>query len=315
MSWLVICAVILTLSSILAGVYFTFFNQQDKVKARLSEVFATDQQAQANLRLLEQQHHILKKRRKNQSAWIQKLDTDLERANLLVKPQEFVILCVACAFIGGAILYVMGKGPILALVAAIVGYILPQLLLKVKIMLRMSTAQKQFSDVLDTMVTCFKSGYGFTKAIQTVADNFEDPWSTELRKVSTEMNFGSTLDDALMALSKRVPNADVALFVTAVLIQKETGGNLAELLQTLSKTIRERYKLYSKVQALSAQGKLSAGIIFCIPFGLGGAFALIVPDMMKAFLNNPIGIGLIIFAIILQLIGGVILKKIVTLEV
>jgi len=151
--------------------------------------------------------------------------------------------------------------------------------------------------------------------VQVVAENFDDPWSTELNKVATEMNFGATQEDALFSLAKRVPNPDVALFVTAVLIQKETGGNLAELFSNLSHTIRERYKLLGKVNALSAQGKLSATIIFCIPFGLAGMFTLIIPRMMNDFVHHPIGVALMIFALFMQLLGGLVLKRIVTLEV
>ncbi len=305
---------IIPIALIFAGIYFTFFAKKDQAREFVHQLFNEDDRSE-QMKRLQQQHFILKKKRKDQSPFIQRLDMDLERANLMIKPNEFLMIGLGTAFLGFVIVFLLGKGIFFSVLGAIGGLLLPKLFLMVKIMLRMNKARRQFADVLDTLVSCFKSGYGFTRAVQVVSENFDDPWSTELGKVATEMNFGSTQEDALMGLAKRIPNADVALFVTAVLIQKETGGNLAELLTNLSKTIRERYKLLSKVSALSAQGKLSAVIVFLIPFGLAGTFTLIMPDMMAQFVKNPIGIALIVFACVMQLIGGLVLKKIVTLEV
>jgi tight adherence protein B len=267
------------------------------------------------MKRMQQQHFILKKRRKDQSPFYQKLDMDLERANLLLKPNELMMICAGAAVVVLMVFVLLGYWLPLCILFAGVGLFLPLLYVKLLILIRMGKAQAQFADVLDTLVGCFKSGYGFSRAVQVVSENFEDPWSTELGKVATEMNFGGTQEDALLALYKRIPNPDVALFVTAVLIQKETGGNLAELLTNLSKTIRERYKLLSKVKALSAQGKLSAIIVFLIPFGLAGTFTLMMPHMMLNFIHNPIGVALVVFACVMQAIGGLVLKKIVSLEV
>jgi tight adherence protein B len=299
---------------ILAGVYFTFFAKHDQARNYMDQVLE-DVDRRSQIKQLQQQHFVLKKRNKTQNRFLQKVDMDLERANLMLKPNEFLMISLGSAVVCFLLMFVMGKGLFLSFCSSLGGLFLPWLYVKLRIMFRMSKARAQFADVLDTMVGCFKSGYGFSRAIQTVADNFEDPWSTELTKVATEMNFGSTQEDALLSLGKRVPNPDVWLFVTAMLIQKETGGNLAELLMNLSHTIRERYKLLSKVTALSAQGKLSAIIVFCIPFGLAGVFTVMMPTMMNEFVHHPIGIILLVFAFCMQLVGGLVLKKIVTLEV
>ncbi len=305
---------IIPIALIFAGIYFTFFAKKDQARQFMQRLFM-DEDKEERIKRIQQQHFVLKKRRKEQSPYLQRLDMDLERANLMIKPNEFILVCFGVAILGFLIPFVLGKGFLFAILGAIAGLFTPKLFLKVKIMLRMAKAQSQFADVLDMMVSCFKTGYGFSRSVQAVSENFTDPWSTELNKVVIEMNFGSTQDDALIGLSKRLPNPDVALFVTAMMIQKETGGNMVELLTNLSKTIRERYKLFSKVKALSAQGTLSAIIVFCIPFGLAGVFTLIFPDMMSQFAHHPIGIGLIIFAALMQGIGGFVLKRIVTLEV
>lgn len=299
---------------IFAGIYYMFFAKRDQAREFVHQLF-NEEDHKEKMKRIQQQHFVLKKRRKDGSKFLQRLDMDLEMANLLIKPNEFIMISLGTMVVGFLIVFILGKGLFLSILGAVAGLFMPKLYLKLRIMLRMSKARAQFADVLDTMVSCFKSGYGFSRAVQVVAENYDDPWSTELNKVATEMNFGSTQEDALLALAKRVPNPDVALFVTAVLIQKETGGNLAELLLNLSHTIRERYKLLGKVSALSAQGKLSAVIVFLIPFGLAGVFTLLMPEMMEQFIHNPIGIALMIFAGIMQLIGGVVLKKIVSLEV
>lgn len=297
-----------------AGIYYLFFAKQDQARQFVHQLFSEEDRSE-QIKRIQQQHFILKKRRKDQSPFFQRLDNDLEMANLMLKPNEFVMISIVTAVLGLLLMVIMGKGPIIIVLGSAIGLFTPKIYLKIRIMMRMNKARAQFADVLDTLIGCFKSGYGFTRAIQAVADNYDDPWGTELGKVATEMNFGSNLDDALFALAKRVPNPDVSLFVTAVLIQKETGGNLAELMSNLSKTIRERYKLLNKVKALSAQGKMSAVIVFLIPFGLAGTFTLMMPKMMADFVHNPIGVFLIAFACVMQLIGGIVLKKIVTLEV
>ncbi len=299
---------------IIMGIYYLFFAKRDQAREFVHQLF-TEEDREERMKRIQQQHFVLKKRRKDQSPFLQRIDNELEMANLMLKPNEFIMISIGFAVFVFLVLFIMGENILIVLLGSVIGLFLPKMYIKLRVKMRMAKARRQFADVLDTMVSCFKSGYGFTRAIQTVADNFDDPWSTELGKVATEMNFGSTQEDALFSLAKRVPNPDVSLFVTAVLIQKETGGNLAELLTNLSKTIRDRYKLLSKVSALSAQGKLSAIIVFCVPFGLAGIFMLMMPKMMMDFAQHPIGMFLIGFALVMQAIGGLVLKKIVTLEV
>jgi tight adherence protein B len=133
--------------------------------------------------------------------------------------------------------------------------------------------------------------------------------------MAAEMNLGASMEDALYGLSSRVPSPDVDLFVTALLIQKETGGSLAELLGNLSHTIRDRYKLFQKVGAISAQGKLSAGIVCCVPFILCAIMYLFLPGPMIQFVTNPIGIVLLVIAGFWMCCGIGVLYKIVQIEV
>ena len=305
----------IAIALLFAGIYFTFFAKKDQARAFIQDL--TDAQASPNKKALIQQQVMLKRKRKQDlKPWAQKLDTKLEQANWLLKPEEFLIISfgLAAVFFVFALL-VFKWHIILCVLMAIVGYFVTQILLKIKIMLRMGRAESQFADVLEMLGSCFKSGYGFNRAAISIADNFTDPWGTEFNKLAAEMNLGATMDEALTNMAKRIPLADVSLFATALMIQRETGGNMVELLETLSNTIRDRFKLKSKVGAISAQGKASAFIVFLIPPGLGGLFFLIMPHIMFPFVDSFIGKVALGFAFCLQMMGGFVLKKIVTIEV
>ncbi|MCA9789717.1 MAG: type II secretion system F family protein [Cyanobacteria bacterium HKST-UBA04] len=297
----------------LAGVYFVLFHKREEARTFAANLLSEEKM---DYKRRAQQQVILRKRRnENQTGFLAKIDMDMERANLFIKPNEFLMLMGGCATMAFLLVLAMGKGLLLAIPAGILGIFLPKLYIKFSIWRRMGKAEKELAQVLDTFASCFKSGYSFSRAVQQVAEQYDDPWGTELAKVSAEMNFGSSVEESLVGLTKRIPQSDVAMFVTAVLIQRETGGNLGELLETLSKTVRERFKLMNKVKALSAQGKLSAFIIFMIPFGLASIYSAMFPEVMMNFFHHPIGWGLMTLAGGCQLVGGFVLKNIVTLEV
>jgi tight adherence protein B len=311
----------LTVVFFLIGLYKTTLEKKVQAKEYIQDLLGEHKPgAQAGLfRGRDVSDSVLKKRKKGkdgQQSFMGKLEVDLERANLLLRPDEFLMVCAGTAVIAMLLIIVaFGQNLIIGIVlGAGCGY-LPMIFLKVKAMLRLQKAIKQFSDILDAMVNGFKTGFGFSRAVQMVADNFDDPWGTEFGKMAAEMNLGASMEDALYSLSARVPSADIDLFVTALLIQKETGGNMAELLSNLSKTCRDRQKLFQKVGAISAQGKLSASIICCVPFVLCGMMFLFLPDAMIKFFTNPIGIVLLIGAGFWMVCGIAVLFKIVSIEV
>lgn len=306
---------IIAISLLFAGVYFVFFAQKDQTRSFIQEL--ADTQEAPNKKALIQHQVMLKRKRKNDlKPWEQKLDTQLEQANWLLKPQEFLFISIGAAVLFFLVALVIMKWNLfLCILMAIAGYFSLKLILKLKVMLRMGKAESQFADVLEMLGSCFKSGYGFNRAAVSIADSFTDPWGTEFNKLAAEMNLGATMDEALINMSKRIPLADVSLFSTALMIQRETGGNMVELIETLSGTIRDRFKLKSKVSAISAQGKASAFVVFLIPPGLGLLFFAIMPHIMFPFVDSFVGKVALGFAFCLQMMGGFVLKKIVTIEV
>lgn len=257
-----------------------------------------------------------KKEKGEKASFTDNLDTDLERANMPITATEYILVCFGVALAGFLFAaFGMGQNIIIAILIGVCSFFAPFLFLKVKIMLRLKKAIAQFADVLDSMVNGFKTGYGFSRAIQMIAENYDDPWGTEFGKMAAEMNLGLTQEEALLNLSERVPSPDVDLFVTGIMIQKETGGNMTELLSNLSKTCRDRFKLFQKVGAISAQGKLSAGIICCVPFGMFGLMWLFLTEPTIKFVTNPIGITILSLVGFWMCVGIVVLYNIVQIEV
>jgi tight adherence protein B len=301
---------------LIAGFYKTLFEKQVQAQEHIQDLLGN---ASARNKPLKDQENILKRRKKNKDGTASKtdqLEIKLERANMLITASEFFMISAVSAFAGGLLTWLcFGQNLLLALPLGGVCSGLPYAFMSLKTMLRMKKAAAQFSDVLNSMVNAFKTGFGFSRAVQMVADNYEDPWGTEFGKMAAEMNLGASMEDALYSLSSRVPSPDVDLFVTALLIQKETGGSLAELLGNLSHTIRDRYKLFQKVGAISAQGKLSAGIVCCVPFLLCAIMYLFLPGPMTQFVTNPIGIVLLVMAGFWMCCGIGVLYKIVQIEV
>lgn len=303
---------------LIIGLYKTFLEKQVQAQEHIQELLGKQK---SNVNPLTGRDHdsILKKRKKSKNAQpsrIDQLEIKLERANLLITANEFLLICMGCAVLVGLIVhFCFGQNWLLSILGGFCGAILPYGYLLLRIMLRMKKAAAQFSDVLDAMVNAFKTGFGFSRAVQMVADNFDDPWGTEFGKMAAEMNLGASQEDALYSLANRIPSPDVDLFVTALLIQKETGGSMAELLGNLSKTIRDRYKLFQKIGAISAQGKLSAGIVCFVPFLLCGIMFTFLPNAMMKFVTNPIGIVLLVLAGFWMICGIGVLFKIVQIEV
>lgn len=304
---------------LIIGFYKTMLEKQVQAQEHIQDLLGKTGAKPAGGFLQKDQDNILKRRKKSKDGQLSKadiLEIKLERANMIITANEFFMISLATGFIGSILVWFMSGQNLLITIPLGGGCLfLPYLYMTVKIMLRMKKAAATFADVLDSMVNAFKTGFGFSRAVQMVADNYDDPWGTEFGKMAAEMNLGSSVEDALYSLSSRIPSPDVDLFVTALLIQKETGGSMAELLGTLSKTIRERYKLFQKVGAISAQGKLSAGIVCCVPFILCAIMFLFLPDAMTKFFTNPIGIVLAVLAGFWMICGIGVLYKIVQIEV
>jgi tight adherence protein B len=175
--------------------------------------------------------------------------------------------------------------------------------------------EEQFPDCLEFISRSMRAGHAFSVAIEMAHREFSDPLAGELRRTFEEQNLGQPLEIVLRKLCLRIPSMDVQFFVSAVLLQKRTGGNLAELLDKLAQLIRERFKLRARIRAVSAQGLMSGRILSAIPAGVAVMMFVVNPQYARFFVDDPVGHELLAAALGLQLIGYLIIRKIVHFEV
>jgi tight adherence protein B len=160
-----------------------------------------------------------------------------------------------------------------------------------------------------------RAGHAFSVSLEMIHREFQEPLSGEFRRTFEEHNLGLPLDVALQKLAKRVPSLDVHFFVSAVLLQKRTGGNLAEILDKLAYVIRERFKLRGKIRAISAHGRMTGAALSCIPIGVAVIMFYANPDYVRFFFLDDVGNIMLVCAIVLQLIGYAIMRQITKIEV
>ncbi|MDP3822970.1 MAG: type II secretion system F family protein [Burkholderiales bacterium] len=201
-----------------------------------------------------------------------------------------------------------------AAAGAVVGA-LPFMYLSYQRNLRVSKMERQLPDALDLMTRALQAGHAFTSALKMAGEEMPEPMAGEFRTVHDEVNFGVSLEQALAHLSERVPLTDLRYFVVAVLIQRDSGGNLTEILANLSKLIRERLKLLARVRVLSAEGRMSAWILGLLPFFLGGVMTLANPGFMTPLWTDPIGIAMLKVLLVMMVVGAVILRRIIRIRV
>jgi tight adherence protein B len=172
-----------------------------------------------------------------------------------------------------------------------------------------------FPEAIDTLARGVRAGHAFTTALEMISNEISEPLAGEFRKLYEEQKFGMPVRDALMNLTERVPLVDVKFFVTAVMLQRETGGNLAEILDNLSYVIRERFKIQRQVRVHTAQGRLTMALLMAMPPAVVTVLAVFSPDFVRPLFYDPIGHSLLVASIALQTIGYFVIRKIIKIQV
>jgi tight adherence protein B len=199
-------------------------------------------------------------------------------------------------------------------IAGAFGATLPFLLVRFAAHRRVERFEDQFPQAIDLIASALRAGHAFTTGVSMVADEVQDPLGAEFRLLYEQQNYGMPLPDALKAFARRVPLLDARFFITAVLTQREAGGNLAEVLDNLSGLIRERSRVKRQVRVASAHGRITAWILSAMPPVIAVLLTLAAPDHMRAFVSDPLGVRLIVLAVVLQVVGTVAIRRIVNVE-
>jgi tight adherence protein B len=246
-----------------------------------------------------------------------RLKTLVEQSGLKWKPARLVHLCGALFLAGYAIgwLYLPARFQAAAILSGLGMGLLPLMYVMRLRSSRLRKFEEQFPESLEFVARSMRAGHAFSVSLEMLHREFQEPLAGEFRRTFEEHNLGLPLDAALQKLATRVPSIDVHFFVSAVLLQKRTGGNLAEILDKLAYVIRERFKLRGKIRAISASGRMTGLALSLIPCGVAGIMFLVNPDYVTFFVKEEIGNYMILAAVIMQLIGYAIIKKIVTIEI
>jgi tight adherence protein B len=228
---------------------------------------------------------------------------------------RFLLLVVISAWSCSSVTYVVTKSSLYSILGLVAGIIVPWLYLSIAKRRRMAKLTQQLPEALDSIVRSLRTGFALSMAFEMVAKEFSAPISTEFRKINEENKLWVSMKDSLENLLHRCDNMDMKLFVTSVLIQLEVGSNLTEVLDKLSYTIRERFKLKGHIKALTAEGRLSGWMLGVLPIFMGLIIYYISPNYIEPLFNTPMGNIILYAAGGLVIFGALVIKKIVTIDI
>lgn len=289
--------------------------QAQRLEARLARLRAESGAAQARVlrsRLAPQTTGALSAQALQRLDPLQRL---IDQAGLSVRASRLLAGSGLAAFAVGGVLLVLGGSGAIAGVMGLSAGAAPWIGIAARRRQRLDRIARQLPEVLDFIVRSLRSGQAFTSALQMCGQEIAEPVGSELRMAHEEISFGASLAQALTHLGERVPLIDLRYLIVAVLIQRESGGNLTEVLEKLSLLIRSRYQLRAKVKVLSADARMSAAILMAAPFALGALMQVLNPTFMTRLWTDPIGIAILQALGILMVIGFFMLRYITRIRV
>ena len=244
--------------------------------------------------------------------WLSKL---IEQSGTRTTPSGVVVMMLAAAIGIGFATSVFVHMQYAPTVAAVLGGLMPLGWLRHRRTVRMKRFEEQFPEALDLLSRAIRAGHAFQTAMGMVGDELEKPVGPEFKKTFEEQNFGLPLREALNSLSERMPLLDVRFFVTAVMIQRDTGGNLSEILDNLAHVVRERFKIRRQVRVHTAHGRFTGYVLLALPASLAVALSYISPEHMETLFTEHMGQMMIMGAIIMQTVGFIWIRQIIKIEV
>jgi tight adherence protein B len=293
---------------------------QEVVRRRMESVRKAEQRGNVslNLKLVRDEmlssvpalHRLLMK-----WTWSSRLRDFVAQAGMKTKPAKLLLISAVIGLGSYLITKMFYPQFPIAVLAAIIATVVPFSVVAFKRRRRLRKFEEHFPEALDLLGRAVRAGHAFTTGLEMIAKESSEPVAEEFRATFEEQNFGLPLKDALLNMTERVPMVDVRFFVTALLIQKETGGNLAEILDGLSRVIRDRFRIHREVKTRTAQGRLTAAILISLPPLMMLVLEIINPHYIHILVDDPAGPVVLSIAVGMQLIGSALLWKIIHFEV
>jgi tight adherence protein B len=244
-----------------------------------------------------------------------RIERRLLQADLKIRVGTFVLFSLTLFFIaivGGQLLH---WPPVISIAVGVLLFSIPHLIVNAKRRLRLKRFLNHFPDALEMFARSLRAGHSFTGAIQFVAQEMPDPIGPEFQKVFEEQNLGIPLRQALIGIADRVDSLDVKFFVTAILIQRETGGNLAEIVDKISYVIRERFRIQGQVKTFTAQARMTGVVLTMLPIGAAALLGFVNPDYLKPLWFDPHGRSMVTAAVVMQIMGMFAIRKIIRIKI
>jgi len=249
------------------------------------------------------------------SARVSDLQKLLAQANLPIRAGNFLGISALSGVVAAILGFALSSRAEVGGIALLVGFVLPYSYASVRRNKRFEKFEELFPEAIDTLARAVRAGHAFTTALEMITAEVAEPVSGEFRQLYEEQKFGMPVRDALINLTERIPLVDVKFFVTAVMLQRETGGNLAEILDNLSYVIRERFKIQRQVRVYTAQGRLTMALLMGMPPIIVTAMLLLNPSFIRPLFADPLGHTLLVGGITLQTIGYFVIRKIIRIQV
>jgi tight adherence protein B len=288
------------------------------LRDRLSNVQKTTEQTTPDLALLRDE--VLSRipafdtflRRSERVSLLQKM---LAQGSVDVRAGNFLILCVGSAVVLAVVAFIAGGNILFGWVGGLIGFFIPYAYASHMRTKRFAKFEEKFPEAIDTLARAVRAGHAFTTALEMIANEVSEPVAGEFRQLYEEQKFGLPVRDALLNLADRVPLVDIKFFVTAVMLQRETGGNLAEILDNLSYVIRERFKILRQVRVHTAQGRLTMVLLMALPPTIVVIMLILNKGFIQPLFDDPLGHALIVGGITLQTIGYFVIRRIIRIQV
>ena len=248
----------------------------------------------------------------------EKVAVNLERAGVPLRVGEYYMIRYVAAVVFFAVPFIYSRGLfgfVLGLGMAVVGYSLPAIWLGSKKSARAKKIDGQMVEMLGMVANSLKSGYGLMQSFEFTSNQLDAPLATELKRMLRDANLGMSGEDALLAMGERIDSLDMEMVLTAINIQRSVGGNLAEILESVSFTMRERERIRGEIVTLTSQQRMTGIVIGGLPVGMLLVFALISPEYVGLLFNTTAGQGMLVAAVVLEVVGALSMKKILAIEV